>query len=148
MIRSSVVKLSNALLRTLAAFVAVSVAQTVARAVATFLLPSSAGMPLVPPHFTQWMLLANALTLAALSILALRSEWRGWRLGAALAAIPLAITVVNGIEGIVFMPNSPIAWPSIFLQCAITAALSIPVWMLLFGRRPAALEAHYHPIAA
>jgi len=57
-------------------------------------------MPPLAPHFTQWLLLSNAITVAALSVLALRTEWRGWTLGAALAGLPLAITLVDGIEGV------------------------------------------------
>ncbi len=148
MIRRTVMKFSNTILKVVAAFVAVSIIQVLAGAVAGLLLPFPAGTPHALPHFVAWMLLSNLVTAAALSILGLRSDWRGWTLGAALAAIPLAITVINGIEGVIFLPHSPIPWPSIFLQSAIAAAISVPVWMLLFGRRPAVTEANYHPIAA
>ncbi len=145
-------KISNAILRILAVFVAVSVVQTVAGAVVTLLLPTKAPMPALAPHFMQWMLLSNAITVAALSALALRTEWRGWTLGVALAGIPLAITFIDGIEGVYFLPHSPIDWTSVFAQSTLAAVLSIPMWMLLFGRRPAVTrndqQEHYRPIAA
>ncbi len=46
-----------------------------------------------------------------------------------------------------FLPHSPIDWTSIFAQSTLAAVLSIPVWMLLFGRRPAPQQDRYHPIA-
>jgi hypothetical protein len=136
------------ILRILAVFIAVSAIQAVAGAMVAFVLPHKAAIPPLAPHFTQWMLLSNAITAAALSVLALRSEWRGWTLGTALAGIPLAITLVDGIEGVYFLPHSPIDWTSIFAQSALAAVLSVPVWTLLFGRRPASPQEHYHPIAA
>jgi hypothetical protein len=140
-------KFSNVFLRILATFVAISVLQTVAGAVVEVLLPPKVA-PHFGPHMLQWMLLANAITVAALSVLALRTEWRGWTLGLALAAIPLVIAIVNLIEGIYFLPNSPIEWPTVFAQVTLGAALGIPVWTLVFGRRPAVPGQHYHPIAA
>lgn len=143
-------KISNAILRILAVFVALFVVQALAGA--AVLLPTKAVVPPLAPHFTQWMLLSNAITIAALSVLALRTEWRGWTLGAVLASIPFAITLIDGIEGVYFLPHSPIDWTSIFAQSALAAVLMIPVWMLLFGRRAAVTrnvqQDHYHPIAA
>ncbi len=145
-------KISNAILRILAVFVALFVVQALAGAVVALLLPSKAVMPPLAPHFMQWMLVSNAITVAALSVLALRTEWRGWTLGAVLASIPFAITLIDGIEGVYFLPHSPIDWTSIFGQSALAAVLMIPVWMLLFGRRAAVTrnvqQDHYHPIAA
>jgi hypothetical protein len=139
------VKLSSLLLRVIAAFVAVSVIQMLAG----MLLPIEAPLPGdVVRHFGEWMVLTNALTIAALSVVAFRSEWRGWRLGFCVALIPLAIVVINGIEGIVFLKNLHIAWPRIFLTSAITALVSAPVWMLLFGSRHDAPAEHFHPIAS
>ena len=129
-------KLSNVLLRVIAAFVGVSLMQALAAKLAAVFLPVEAPLPGdVMRHFMAWMLLSNAVTIAALSVVAVRAEWRGWRLGFSVALIPLAIVVINGIEGIVFLKNLPIEWPRIFLMSAITALLSAPVWMLLFGSR-------------
>lgn len=141
-------KSSKVILRILLVFVAVSIVQICVGAFVAVLLPPKAAMAYVVQHILQWMFLTNAVTVAGLSVVALRSEWRGWTLGAAVAAIPLIIALVNGIEGIYFLPNSAIAWPRILLQVAIAAALSIPVWMLWFGKRAAIPQEHFHPIAA
>jgi hypothetical protein len=103
---------------------------------AAVFLPLRAPLPDgVTWHFLEWLLLTNAVTIAALSVVAVRTEWRGWRLGFSVALIPLAIVVINGIEGIVFLKNLCIEWPRIFLTSAITAIVSAPVWTLLFGSR-------------
>ena len=140
-------KVSSAILRVLSVFVAISLVQIIAGIFAAIVFPPKLVVPNVVQHILQWMFLTNAITVAALSILAFRTEWRGWRLGAALAAIPLAITVVNGIEGAIFLANLHIEWSRIFLQAGIAAVLSVPVWMLLFGKREATSQEHYHPIA-
>jgi len=143
------VKRANVLLRVIAAFVAVSILQALAGMLAALLLPLRAPLPDdVTRHFLEWMLLRNAVTIAALSAVAVRTEWRGWRLGFSVALIPLAIVVINGIEGIVFLKNLHIDWPRIFLTSAITALLSAPVWMLLFGRRRDTPAEHFHPVAS
>ena len=106
----------------------------------------------VPPNMTQhlfqWMLLTDAVTVAALIPLAISSEWPGWKLGAAVASIPAVIGIVNGIEGSIFLKNSNIEWSRIFLITIITAILSAPAWMLLFGRRTDQPREHFHPIAS
>jgi hypothetical protein len=134
-------KSSNAIVRALLVFVAVTVIQAVA---GTLVLAPAKPLP----HAMLWTLLSNALVVAALSLVAVRSEWRGWRLGAVLAGIPLAISCVNFIEGVVFLTNSGINWPRLLLFLTVSAALVMPVWMLLFGRRPDVSQPHYHPIAA
>jgi hypothetical protein len=143
------VKFSELLLRVIAAFAVVALIQVLAGMLATFFLPVAAPLPDdVMRHFMQWMLLTTAVTTAALSVVAVRSEWRGWRLGFSVALIPLAIVVINGIDGIVFLKNLHIGWPRIFLTSAITALLSVPVWMLLFGNRHDTPAQHFHPLAS
>lgn len=134
-------KSSNAILRALLAFVAICVIQMVAG----MLIPMK---PVAVPHILQWMLLTNAVVVAALTAVAVRSEWRGWRLGIAIVAIPLTIASVNLLEGTVFLTNSHLEWGKIFLYTLVSSALSIPVWTLLFGRRDNVAPAHYHPIQA
>ncbi len=141
-------KISNAILRVLAVFVATSAVQILAGALVALVLPPKVMMPHVMQHILEWMFLTNAVTVAALSIAALRTEWRGWTLGVAVAAIPLAIGLINGIEGIFFLPNSPIEWPRILVQVAIAAVFSVPVWVVLFGRRAGISQEHYRPIAS
>jgi hypothetical protein len=134
-------KLSSLILRTLLAFVAVSIIQTIAGMLVPMKVPPA-------PHILQWLILTNALVVATLAVAALRTELRGWRLGAAISAIPLALAFVNLVEGVFFLKNSHIEWPRIFAHAAICAVLAVPIWALLFGRRSDAPPEHYHPIAA
>lgn len=142
-------KSSNVILRIVAVFVAVSVLQLVAGAVAALIIPVKTPLPPnLMQHFLQWMFLTNAVTILALSPLAVRSEWRGWKLGATVAAIPAVIFIVDGIEGSIFLKNAHIEWPRLFLSAIFAAVLSTPVWMLLFGRRAGQPQEHFHPIAS
>jgi len=135
-------KLSAVLLRAFLAFAAVSVIQ------------SGAGMLIVaqntapPAQALPWLLLSNALVVAVLCIVALRSDWRGWRLGAAVSAIPTIIACSNALEGTFFLKNSGIDWPRLFAYIIVSAILAAPVWTLLFGMRPAASGEPFHPIAS
>lgn len=140
-------KFSNAILRVVAIFVLFSVIQAIAGAVSNFLLPGST-IPPMPPHFLSWLLVSNALTVTALSVLALRTEWRGWTLGLSVAAIPVIVMLTSGIEGIVFLTNLHIDWPRIILSSLIGAVLIAPVWMLLFGRQAGTADEHFHPFAS
>jgi hypothetical protein len=132
----------NAFLRGLVIFVAISVIQVIAGIIIPIKNIS------VPAHTFEWLLLINAMTAAALVVLAVRTEWRGWRLGAALAVIPLAILSLNALEGSVFLKNSGLPWGRISLQAVVSAVLIVPVWMIVFGRREKATTEHYHPIQA
>jgi len=134
-------KLSNAILRAVLVFVSVCIIQIVAG----MLVPMK---PVATPHIMEWLLLINALIVGTIAVAAVRTEWRGWRLGVAMAAIPLAIESVNLLEGTVFLTNSQIEWGRIFIHALVSACLSVPVWMLLFGRRDGEAPVHYHPIRA
>ncbi len=134
-------KLSNAILRAVLVFVSVCIIQMVAG----MLVPMK---PVATPHIMEWLLLINALIVGTIAVAAVRTEWRGWRLGVAMAAIPLAIESVNLLEGTVFLTNSQIEWGRIFIHALVSACLSVPVWMLLFGRRDGEAPVHYHPIRA
>ena len=140
-------KFSTVVLRVLSVFVAVSVVQILAGALVAIVLPPKDIPPDIMRHILQWMFLTNAVTVAALSVLALRTEWRGWTLGLAVAAVPAAIAFLNGIEGAIFLRNAHIEWPRILLTTAVGAALSVPVWTWLFGRRRRDdAHEHFHPI--
>jgi len=121
-------KLTQLIPRALLAFVAVCITQILAG----ILIPMK---PVALPHFLQWLLLSNAVTVAALAVVAARTDWRGWRLGIAVAAIPVVIHTLDMLEGIVFLKNSSVEWGRIFVYTLVSACLSVPVWMLLFGRR-------------
>jgi hypothetical protein len=133
------VTLSKVVPRALLAFVGICLAQMIAG----MLVPMK---PVAVPHFFLWLLLTNAIVVAALSAVAARAEWRGWRLGAVIAAFPLAVSFINLIEGVVFLANSHIEWGRIFLLTLVSAALSVPVWALLFGRSKDGVTVHYHPL--
>lgn len=133
-------KISQTILRAVVIFVAISAAQMIAGILVPINVPAV-------PHVLAWMLLTNALIASVLSAVAECADWRGWKLGLALAAVPFAISSVNILEGSVFLKNSHLPWARLYLQAVISAVLIIPVWMLLFGRRPATAE-HYHPIQA
>ena len=142
-------KFSNVLMRVLAVFLAVSLVQLIAGMLANVFIPAKvvfAGGFM--RHILYWMFLTNAVTIATLSVVAVRTEWRGWKLGAIIAAIPAAIGVLNGIEGAIFLKNSHIEWPRIFPTTMIGAAFSVPVWMLFFGKRADSPAEHFHPIAS
>jgi hypothetical protein len=118
--------------------------------VASFIIRSLCGIlialkPSPLPHFMQWTILTNALVTATLAVLAARSDWRGWKLGVAVVTIPLAIASVNLLEASVFLTNFDLQFGRIFLFTLLSSALIVPVWALLFGRRPAVAE-HYHPV--
>ena len=81
-----------------------------------------------------------------LAYIALRADLRGWKLGAALAAIPCGIAAVNFIEGAVFLGNSGLPWTRILVQMLLAFLIAAPVWAMLFGRRPA-VASHVHPLA-
>jgi hypothetical protein len=141
------VKFWNAILRIISMFVLFSVIQSIAGVAAKFLLPGST-IPPMPAHFLPWLLVSNALTIAALSVLALRTEWRGWSLGLSVAAIPVIVMISSGIEGIMFLKNLHIDWPRIILSSLMGAVLIAPVWMLLFGRLAGTADEHFHPFAS
>lgn len=132
---------TNAFLRGLGVFVAVCIIQVIAG----MLVPIRTA---TPPHIFAWLLVMNAIIIGGLVVLAARSEWRGWRLGAALALIPFSISSVNFLEGSIFLTNSGLPWGRLFVQSMIAALLIIPVWMALFGTRPTDGLMHYHPIQA
>ena len=66
---------SQAVLRALLAFVGFVVIQIITG----MLVPMK---PVALPHIFQWMLLSNAVVVTALSMVAVRTEWRGWKMGA------------------------------------------------------------------
>ncbi len=134
-------KVSNAILRAVLVFIAVCVIQ-----IGAGMLMLSHMKPAASPHVMQWMLLSNSLVVAALSFVAFRSDLRGWRLGAAMAAVPLAIACVNVIEATFFLANFPMPWSRLLAYSVVSAALIMPVWVLLFGKRPDVSPEHYHPI--
>jgi len=129
---------SEAIPRAVLAFMALGLVQIIAGV----LVP----LPMVAaPHFLLWLALSNALTTTALSFAAARAEWRGWRLGAVIAALPLSESLIDLIEAAVFLPNTPLSWKRVFLLKLVSAILAVPVWAVLFGRQGPDSRAHYRP---
>jgi hypothetical protein len=143
------VKSSSLILRAVCAFVAFCVLQMIAGMLAGVLVPTKTAIdPQMLHRMFYWIFAGNAVIVAALLPLAVRTEWRAWKLGIVMAAIPAAIVFINGIEGMIFLKNSPINWSQIFVSALISAAFMIPVWTFLFGRRSGHLDEHFHPIAS
>ncbi len=134
-------KLFNTAGRIALAWVAVVVTGTVAG----ILVPLKA--PPVP-HLASLWLLSNFLTAGALAIPGVRSEWRGLRLGAGLAAIPLFVGLADALDGAVFIPKSGIPWEKVALLLAVTYVLVIPLWGFVFSRREGAVHPAYHPFSS
>jgi hypothetical protein len=104
--------------------------------------------PMAIPQLLLWTLLTTAVTVAAQSIVAARTDRRGWLLGAEVAAVPLVVFCIDLIDGVVFLPNAGIDWGRIFLYTLVSTVLSVPVWTMLFGMRKDAPSTHYQPIRA
>lgn len=131
-------KPSSVILRAFAAFVASFIIQ----AVCGILIPINTAPT---PYFMAWNILSMVLTTAALTVLAVRTDWRGWSLGASVALIPVVLAAVDLLEGKVFLTNTNLPWGRIFLFDLLSSVLMISVWTGLFGRRPAVAE-HFRPI--
>jgi len=107
---------SQASPRALLAFMALELVQIIAGV----LVP----LPMVvAPHFLLWLALSNALTAAALSFAAARAEWRAWRLGVAIASLPLFESLIDLIEAAVYLPNTPLSSRRVFLFKLVSAIL-------------------------
>jgi hypothetical protein len=91
------------------------------------------------PHMLPWLLLANALVVLAIGCAAARSEWKGWKLGLALFAVPAAIATVNILEGVIFLTNVKLDWRGTFEITLVGYVLAAGLWTLIFNRKsPAA----------
>jgi hypothetical protein len=108
------------------------VALMVAQIVAGMVVPIS--MPTGSQQSLGWLAASDLLVVAALGLAAGRSDWKGWKLGTVLAAIPLGIAAINFIEGAVFLTRLGINWPRIAAETFLTYALATPLWVLVLGR--------------
>lgn len=97
-----------------------------------------------PPNALEWMLLTDLLIAAVLGVVAVRSDWVGWRLALALVTIALSINLVDAIEGALFLKHSGIPWRPLILNMSVTYVLVLPLWRYIFGRGEA-VPAHYSP---
>ncbi len=81
-------------------------------------------------HVLAWSFGANAIVAITLTFLASHTFWRKWRLALTLSTVPLVITVINLIEGIVFLNIPQPAW--IITLLVIKYALTLPLWLIMF----------------
>lgn len=99
----------------------------------------------VADHALPWFLISNVLVAAILVFAAMRSDWRGWQLALALSAVPLVVNVVNNIEAKLFLTSLEISWAWVVGFPLITAVLTTPLWMLIFGRQQEYADLNYRP---
>lgn len=117
------------IVRLVLAWVALMAAQMIAGMVIHIDAPAMPGtMP--------WLMLSNGIVVLALGAAALRSDWRDWRLTRALFAIPAAITTVNMIEGIFFLPNSHIDWRGAISITLAGYGIAALLWWVIFRSAP------------
>ena len=122
--------------RILLGWLALALAQTVAGVLVRVPAPAI-------PHGMEWMLATDLLIVITLALLAAFSEWSGWKLAAALTAIPFAINFVNMVEGAVFLERSGIPWRSLLPMLCLTYVLVLPLWRYIF--RGSTATTHFAP---
>ena len=88
-------------------------------------------IPVVPSVFL-WMLVADAAVVLAMGSAALRSDWRGWKLAAALFAVPAVVTIANMVEGAIFLSELHIDWRGITTVTVLGYAIAAILWMIVF----------------
>jgi hypothetical protein len=119
-------------------WVALIIAQVIANILIPVRLPAA-------PDVLPWFLFSTILVAAVLVFLAVRSDWRGWRLAAALSAIPLVLSISNNLEGKIFLTSFQISWAWVVGTPFIIAALTFPVWLLINGKPRKGSEVNYRP---
>jgi hypothetical protein len=87
-----------------------------------------------PENAAPWFLLSNLFIAGVLCFLAVRSHWRGTRMALALSGIPAVISLMNYLEGMVFLTGATIDWRTEILRACLVAALTVPLWPLLFRK--------------
>jgi hypothetical protein len=86
----------------------------------------------VVPNLLPWWLAADAAIVLAIGSAALRSDWRGWKLAAALFAVPGVVATANMVEGVIFLQELHVDWRGITAQALIGYAIAAILWMLIF----------------
>ena len=115
--------------RVMVRFVLAWIALLVGQMVAGMLIPNH--MP-TPPHVMPWLMVSNAAVALVITALALRSDWRDWRLALALFFPPAAIAVVNLIEGMFFLPNAHLDWRTLLLLTLGGLVVASVLWLVIF----------------
>jgi hypothetical protein len=112
--------------RFLLGWIALSAAQMVAGMVIHVNVPAM-------PNILPWLLLSNAMIVLAIGAAAMRSGWKGWKLGIAMFAVPAAIAVVNLIEGVIFLTGSHIDWSGTIKITLAGYAIAAGLWAFIFA---------------
>lgn len=86
------------------------------------------------PHVFAWTLVADVLIVAALGSAAMRSDWRGLKLGLALYSIPFVLWLTDALEGVVFLKPSNVPWLGLTAYTAVAYGLAVPLWVVIFTR--------------
>jgi hypothetical protein len=89
------------------------------------------------PYALEWMLLADLVIAGVLTLIAVRSDWTGWKLAGVLTLMPFAINLVNMLEGTFFLKNAGIDWRTLTLLLCVSYVLVFPLWRYIFARGPA-----------
>ena len=80
------------LIRVVLAWCALLVVQMALNAILPISAPGNA------PHMFAWLVGAQLISVIGLGRVAVRADWRGLKLGLALAVIPLAISTVTSLK--------------------------------------------------
>ncbi len=111
-------------------WIALLAAQMVAGAVIHVSVPQM-------PNVLPWLVLSDAIVTVAIGAAALRSGWKGWKLGLAMFAVPSMIAVVNLIEGVLFLTGSHIDWSGMMRLTLVGYAIAAVLWTFIYGSAPA-----------
>jgi hypothetical protein len=120
------------------------IALEVLRVAATFVIPAANA-----PGLAQmaWAAASDLIAVAAMACVAPHADWRGYRLGCALVAVPVLVALVNIVEGVYYLPDAHLDAPRLVAQAVIAFALAAPIWSRLFT--PLATgTANFHPIGS
>ena len=126
--------------RILVGWLALALAQTIAGVLVRVQAPAVS-------HNLEWMLVVDLLIVTTLGAIAVRSDWSGWKLAAAMAIIPLAINFVNMVEGAAFLERSEIPWRSLLPMLCLTYLLVMPLWRYIFCGGET-VKSHHSPAGA
>jgi hypothetical protein len=92
-----------------------------------------------------WLGLTDLIVVAAMAFVAMRSEWRGWKLGAALAALPFTVALVNIVEALYYLEEAHLQGARLILQAILTYVAMAFLWGRIFGAGREEQAAHFHP---
>jgi hypothetical protein len=104
--------------------------------------------PKTPPNPNPMLFVtvSNTIIVLAMGWVALRSDWRNWRLLAALFAVPAVVEFANWIEGALYLPNAGIEWRSMLVYSTLTAVVTALLWFLVFRGAPVPESTNDQPV--